>query len=489
MKIIITKNYSELSKKASKIVIEEMAVKANLVMGFATGSTPLGLYKKIIKAEKKGKIDFSRVTTFNLDEYYPIKRTDKNSYYYFMFKNLFDKVKIKKSKINILNGETKDPQKECKLYQDKLRKNKIDIQVLGIGVNGHIGFNEPNFSFKNKTRLVNLAEKTIKDNSRFFIRKKDVPEKALTMGIADIMDAKKIVLLASGFNKAKAVKRMIEGPIDESCPASVLRKHHNATVILDKKAASLLKEDKILFSIEKTDYRILTKENMPKGKRILVISPHPDDVSINCGGVMALLRKYNKISAFIMTTGYRSYVPNKTKEEIIEIREKETIKESKVSGFIPYFLRLNFYDDYKGKFENKDIKEVIQKLKKINPDIIFVPQKNDRHPTHKLSRNIVLKCLKRMRKKKELWNYETTWALFDSGKFNLIVPFPEKILKLKIKAVKQHKSQITRTPYDVVVRSLAKFRGALVPEQELFGYGEKSTLKDKNIELFFVEKI
>jgi len=488
MKIIITKNYLELSKKAAEVVIGEMQKKPDLVMGLATGSTPLGLYRNLIKAEKQGKISFSKVTTFNLDEYYPIKRTDKQSFYYFKFKNLFNKVRIKKSKINILNGETKTPKKECKLYQNKLRKNKIDIQILGIGANGHIGFNEPRSSFKSRTRLVNLTEKTIKDNSRFFAKKGNVPKKALTMGIADIMDAKKIVLLASGSNKAKVIRRMIEGPIDESCPASVLRKHYNATVILDKKAAFLLKEDKILFGIEKTDYRILTEENIPRGKKILVISPHPDDVSINCGGVIALLSKYNKISAFIMTTGHRSYVPNKTKKEIIRIREKETIKESKVSGFTPYFLRLNFYDDYKKGFENDDIKEVIQKLKKVNPDIMFIPQKNDKHPTHKLSRDIVLECLKRMRKKKELWNYETMWALFDSGKFNLIVPFPEKILRLKIKAVKQHKSQITRTPYDVAAFSLAKLRGALVPEQELFGYGRKSILKDKNIELFFVEK-
>ena len=227
---------------------------------------------------------------------------------------------------------------------------------------------------------------------------------------------------------------------------------------------------------------------MPRKKRILFISPHPDDVSINCVGVVALLSKYNKISAFIMTTGYRSYTPNKTKQEIIQIRKKETIKEAKVLNFIPHFLKLNFYDDYDGKFKESDIKEVVQKLKKINPDIIFVPQKNDKHPTHKLSRNILLKCLKKTKKKVVLWNYETMWSLFSTGEFNLIVPFSRKILKLKKRAIKQHKSQIRRTSYDVAAYSLAKLRGAIIPEQ-LFGYGEKSFLKNKNIELFFIEKI
>jgi len=489
MKVIITKNYSELSKKASEIIIKETAAKANLVMGFATGSTPLGLYRELIKAERAGKINFSRVTTFNLDEYYPIKRTDKNSYCYFMFKNLFNKVKIKKSKINVLNSETKNPREECKLYQDKLGRNKIDIQILGIGSNGHIGFNEPGSSFNSRTRLVNLTEKTIKDNSRFFARKEDVPKKGLTMGIADIMDAKKIVLLASGPNKAKAIKRMIEGPINKSCPASILQKHPNTIIILNKEAASLIREKESAFEVEKERYEVLTKENMPKGKRILIISPHPDDVSINCGGVMALLTKRNKISAFIMTTGYRSYIPNKTKKEIIKIREEETIRESEVSGFTPYFLRLSFYDSYQGRSETKDIRKMIKKLKEIKPDILFIPHKNDKHPIHKLSRKILLNCLKKMKKKVELWNYETIWSLFSPEEFNLIVPFPEKMLRLKIKAIKQHKSQIARTPFDVAASALAKFRGAIVPEQELFGYGEKSTLKDKNIELFFVEKV
>ena len=132
MKIIITKNYSKLSQRASEVVIEEMTSKANLVMGFATGSTPLGLYEELIKAEKAGKIDFSRVTTFNLDEYHPIQKTNKNSYYYFMFSNLFNKVGVRKNKVNILDGETKSPQEECKLYQNKLRRNKIDVQILGI---------------------------------------------------------------------------------------------------------------------------------------------------------------------------------------------------------------------------------------------------------------------------------------------------------------------------------------------------------------------
>lgn len=471
MKIIIAKNYSELSKRAAEIVIGEMQRKPDLVLGFCTGATPLGLYRELVKAEKERGISFSRVTTFNLDEYYPIKKTDKNSFYYFMFKNLFGKVKIRKNKINILNGEAKNPKKECQLYRKKLQKNKIDLQILGIGANGHIAFNEPGSSFKSKTRLVNFAG-----------------QKALTMGIAEIMGAKKIILLASGIKKARAVKRMIEGTINPFCPASILQKHPNAIIILDEEAASLIKEEETLYEIEKETYQVLTEENMPKKKKIVIISPHPDDVAINCGGSLTLLRKFNKITALIMTTGYRSQIPKKTKKEIIKIREKEAIGESKILGFTPYFLRLSFYDKYHGDIEKKDIKKIIKKLKQIKPDILLIPHKNDKHPIHRLSRKIILKCLKKMRRKVDLWNYETMWSLFSPEEFNLIVSFSEEFLKLKIKAIKQHKSQIARTPFEVAAYSLAKFRGAIVPEQELFGFGEKSTLKDKNIELFFVEK-
>ena len=238
---------------------------------------------------------------------------------------------------------------------------------------------------------------------------------------------------------------------------------------------------------KKDNYRLIKKENIPKGKKIVVINSHPDDVSINCGGTIALFAPKNKISALVMTTGWRAQVPDKTKEQIIKIREEETIKESKILGFTPHFLKLSFYENFKGKFDKKDIEKLIEKLKTINPDIIFLPQEKDDHPTHKLSRELLLKCLKIMKKKKELWNYETMWDLFNSGEFNTIVSFSDKILSLKIKGVKQHKSQTKRTPYDIAAFSLAKFRGILVPEEEIFGFGKKAALKNKNIELFFVE--
>jgi len=229
MKVAITKDYDEMSEKAAEIIIKQIKNKPNSVVGFATGKTVLGLYSHLAKS----KLDFSKVKTFNLDEYYPIKRKDRNSFYYFMHKNLFDKININPENIHLLNGEAKNPKKECENYEEKIKKNPIDLQILGLGVNGHIAFNEPGSLKSSKTRLVNLSKSTIKIN-------KTKSKKALTMGIATIMNAKKIILLASGRSKAEAIKRLIEGKEDEKWPVSFLKGHKNLVVIIDKEAGSLL---------------------------------------------------------------------------------------------------------------------------------------------------------------------------------------------------------------------------------------------------------
>jgi len=243
MKIIVIKNYQELSKKAAKIVIKAMKKKPNIVLGLATGSTPLGLYQKLIEAYKKNEIDFSKVTTFNLDEYYGLDSNHPQSYNRFMWENLFDRVNIKPENVHIPSGKSKNIKTYCRFYEAKIKKaGGIDLQILGIGRDGHIGFNELSFPLDSRTRLVKLAGTTIKDNARFFKNKREVPKFAITMGIATILEAKKIILLASGKNKTEAVAKAIEGPISNECPASALQSHANATFIVDKAVASKLKQ-------------------------------------------------------------------------------------------------------------------------------------------------------------------------------------------------------------------------------------------------------
>ena len=237
MRIILCDNYEELSKKAAKIVASQITLKPDSVLGLATGSTPLGMYNELARLYRQKELDFSEVKTFNLDEYYPIKKKNKQSYDWFMRENLFSKINIKNENIHIPNGETGDPQKECCDYEKSIKANGgIDLQILGIGRNGHIGFNEPDATLNSFTHLTNLTENTIKANSRFFDSFDDVPKQALTMGISTILNAKKIILLASGASKRKVVSEFINGGINTSIPATMLKTHPDVVIICDRES-------------------------------------------------------------------------------------------------------------------------------------------------------------------------------------------------------------------------------------------------------------
>lgn len=235
MRVIICKNKEEIADKAYKIFKQQLNEKPNSVLGLATGSSPIGLYEKLIEGYENNEVDFSEVVTFNLDEYVGIAKEHPESYYSFMHKNLFDKVNIKESNIHMPSG---DSEVDCIKYEEMLSNNLIDLQVLGIGRNGHIGFNEPGTSFESETHIVDLKASTIEDNARFFDNNIElVPKKAISMGIASIMKSKKIVLIAMGENKADAIAELIKGDVSEKCPATILQKHQDVTIIIDEKAA------------------------------------------------------------------------------------------------------------------------------------------------------------------------------------------------------------------------------------------------------------
>ncbi|SHK07216.1 glucosamine-6-phosphate deaminase [Paramaledivibacter caminithermalis] len=243
MRIIVEKDYKELSKKAANILASQIILKPDSVLGLATGSTPIGTYEELVGIYKKGNINFSEVVTFNLDEYYGLDSSNQQSYYYFMNKYLFRHINIKTENIHIPNGRTKDVDLECRDYEERIKAaGGIDIQLLGIGRNGHIGFNEPDVKFEALTHLVTLDEDTIKANSRFFPSIEDVPKQAISMGIKTIMRSKKILLLASGRQKSQTIYEMIKGKITPKLPASVLQLHPDVTVIIDEEAAILLKK-------------------------------------------------------------------------------------------------------------------------------------------------------------------------------------------------------------------------------------------------------
>lgn len=240
MNVIIAKSYDEMSKKAFEIMKATIKEKKNAVLGLATGSTPIGLYREMIADHKACGTSYAEVSTFNLDEYVGLDYSSDQSYVYFMREHLFDHIDIKLENTNIENGKAADPAAECARYNALLAENTVDLQILGIGSNGHIAFNEPGTPFDSVTHVVDLTETTIKDNSRLFNSIDEVPKQAFTMGLSNIMTAKKIVILANGANKAKAVYGMVHGEITEDLPASILQNHSDCTLICDEAAASLL---------------------------------------------------------------------------------------------------------------------------------------------------------------------------------------------------------------------------------------------------------
>ena len=241
MKRIICKNYEEVSLLGAEILAKQITLNPKMTLGLPTGSTPIGVYKNLAEMHRKNGLDFSGVKTFNLDEYYPIKKNDSQSYNYFMWENLFSHVNIKPENVHLPNGECENPEKECADYDEMLEKSGgMDVLLLGIGINGHIGCNEPADELELATHLGKLSQSTIEANSRFFKSIEEVPTQVLTMGIGGIMKAKSILLLIMGKNKAPVVKKLFSGVITTSVPGTILNTHPDITVLLDEAAASLL---------------------------------------------------------------------------------------------------------------------------------------------------------------------------------------------------------------------------------------------------------
>ena len=241
MRIIRAKDYKDMSRKAANIISAQVLIKPDCVLGLATGSTPIGAYQQLIEWYQKGDLDFSEVTTVNLDEYKGLPRDNEQSYYYFMHENLFRHVNIDLNRTYLPDGMEPDSEKACGDYNRIIAQvGGIDLQLLGLGHNGHIGFNEPGSSFETETHCVDLTAQTIEANKRFFDSIDEVPKQAYTMGIKTIMQAKKVLLVVSGKDKAEAVKNSFFGPVTPQVQASILQLHSDVTVVADEDALSLV---------------------------------------------------------------------------------------------------------------------------------------------------------------------------------------------------------------------------------------------------------
>jgi glucosamine-6-phosphate deaminase len=260
MKVVILKDAAAVAKYGANIFIKQISRKPDSVLGLATGSTPVALYKELIDAYKSGQVSFKKVSSFNLDEYLGLNPTHPQSYRYFMNQQLFDHVDIDKASTFVPPGDAEDPFTACALYETAIKqKGGIDIQLLGIGRNGHIGFNEPSSSLMSRTRIKTLTRATIDDNARFFGPDEYQPHLSITMGIGTILESKKVVLLATGENKAEAIKATVEGPLTAAVPASALQLHEQVVLVIDEAAASLLSDVELYKHIEIENQKLLER--------------------------------------------------------------------------------------------------------------------------------------------------------------------------------------------------------------------------------------
>jgi glucosamine-6-phosphate deaminase len=256
MEVIIKENYDQMCDETVHLIYKNWQEKNDLVLGLATGRSPLGVYARLISLYEQKQMDFSYVRTFNLDEYIGLPEDHPQSFAFYMEKNFFRSINIRKENIHQLSGTPQDIKGHCRAYEDKIKEaGGIDIQILGIGRNGHIGFNEPGSSLSSRTRAKTLTRSTIEANARFFKNKEEVPRYCLTMGIGTILDARMVILLASGKEKAEAIAKTVEGPVTASVPGSALQLHRRAKIIIDYEAASLL---------QRKDYYLWVYENRDK---------------------------------------------------------------------------------------------------------------------------------------------------------------------------------------------------------------------------------
>lgn len=239
MRMIEAENYKDMSRKAANIISAQMILKPDCVLGLATGSTPIGIYEQLVEWYKKGDLDFSKISTVNLDEYKGLDRENDQSYYFFMHQHLFNHVNVRPECTHVPNGMEPDFEKECKRYEELVDSlGGVDLQLLGLGHNGHIGFNEPAPVFEKATHCVDLTESTIEANKRFFASADEVPKQAYTMGIGTIMKAKKVLVVVSGEDKAEIVAKAFSGEVTPKVPASILQMHQDVTIVADKAALS-----------------------------------------------------------------------------------------------------------------------------------------------------------------------------------------------------------------------------------------------------------
>ena len=470
--IVPARDEANIEQKLVTQLLAAVQEKPDLILSVFAGTPAFGAFRLLVERARGEIVDFSRVRFVIFDEL--VREDGATPFRAVLEERLFTPLAIPPENI-ISYGPQKDGEGGAARVAGWLAVAGIDIALLSVDSRGHIGFHRAGADLQSTAGVLALENPERWGSSRVF-----------SLGLADVSKAARILLFASGRNLAEIVQRLTEGSFDPTIPISVLQRHASVTLIADAGALSAVAKESRIRGFY-SGFFIMDRESVPRGRRVLVISPHPDDAPISLGGTMAMLSKGNRVLTAVMSTGHRSFIYGTQRSERIALREEEVVKESRLLGAEPRFLRLPFYES-NYEVSERDREVLLGLLEELDPDWVFMPHTKDSHPAHVASRTIAVSALRRFlagtRKIVEVWNYEGPWALFNRGDFNTIVTVPQTAFERKLQAIRAHASQVARTPYDVAAESLARLRAALVPESELAGFGALPPRLDAWIELF-----
>jgi len=458
MRVIINNNYAEICNWVAIYIKNKINSHTQshpekpFVLGLPTGSTPVGVYQLLIQYYNKNELSFKNVVTFNMDEYVGLSPKHKESYHYFMYTKFFNHIDIPSSNINLLNGLAEDLEKECLDYEQRIKHvGGIDLFLCGIGRDGHIAFNEPGSSFSSLTRIKTLSDDTILDNSIYFSDMSNVPKQALTVGMKTVMDAREIIIMASGPKKALAIRECIEGAISNQYTCTAVQQHPKAIVICDKKATYELKVKTYEYYINlqnnidilgKPITNYITKYIKPSD-HVLITSPHPDDDVIGLGGTMQLIQNKSNVKIAYLTNGMGGLREDDNLGD--KTRIKEAISAVKVLGYeqdAVVDLGLPFYNDLLRQITEKDVKHMERFLHQLSPRHIFVCIDPDPKKTHIKCAKIIQQC-KMPHSVKYIWLYKSAWGIWDNTlKNNCDVYISMDHFSKKLLSIDMHISQI-----------------------------------------------
>ena len=454
-----------------------MEEKPDLIVSVFAGTPAFGAYRLLAERARAELVDFSRVRFVVFDEL--IRAPGSAPFRAVLEERLFAPLSVPAENVIAFNP-AKNEADEVKRIASSLAVAGIDIALLSVDSRGHMGFHVTGSDFESKAGIV-----PVENSGRWGA------SKAFSLGLADLRTAAKILLFAAGRNLAEIVQRLTEGSFDATTPISVLQRHENVTLIADRGALSRIEAPQRVSGFHSGLF-IMDNDSVPTGRSVMVISPHPDDAPISLGGTMAMLSPRCRVVTAVMSTGHRSFIYGTQRSERIAIREGEVVKESRILGAEPRFLRLPFYDS-NYEVSERDIAMLLALMEEVKPDWVFMPHTRDTHPAHIASRRIASESLRRYlgetQRVVESWNFEGPWALFNRGDFDTIVTVPRLSFERKLQAIRAHESQVARTPYDVAAESLGRLRSALVPESELAGFGARPPRLDAWLELFSRETL